>query len=69
MGRGWSRGSPCTADVKGKRIAVPGLLTSAYLALQLAEPDFDPVFIPFDAIEEAVETARWTWGCSSTKAS
>ena len=42
------------ADVKGKRIAIPGPLTSAYLALQLYEPDFVPVFTPFDAIEDAV---------------
>ena len=41
-------------EVKGKRIAIPGPLTSAYLALQLYEPDFTPVFIPFDAIENAV---------------
>ena len=27
------------ADVRGKRIAIPGLLTSAYLALRLFEPD------------------------------
>ena len=42
------------SEVKGKRIAIPGPLTSAYLALQLYEPDFTPVFIPFDAIEDAV---------------
>jgi len=42
------------ADVKGKRIAIPGPLTSAYLALQLYEPDFVPVFTAFDAIEDAV---------------
>jgi len=42
------------AEVKGKRIAIPGPLTSAYLALQLYEPDFTPVFTPFDAIEDAV---------------
>lgn len=42
------------ADVRGKRIAVPGLLTSAYLALRLFEPTFDPVVIPFDRIEDAV---------------
>ena len=34
------------ADVKGKRIAIPGPLTSAYLALQMYEPDFTPVFTP-----------------------
>ncbi len=42
------------SEVKGKRIAIPGPLTSAYLALQLYEPDFTPIFTPFDAIEDAV---------------
>ena len=42
------------SEVKGKRIAIPGPLTSAYLALQLYEPDFTPAFTPFDAIEDAV---------------
>ena len=43
------------ADVKGKRIAVPGPLTTAFLALRLYEPDFEPVQTPFDQIEDAVE--------------
>ena len=42
------------ADVRGKRIAIPGPLTSAFLALQLYEPGFTPVFTPFDQIEDAV---------------
>ena len=42
------------ADVKGKRIAVPGPLTTAYLALRLYEPDFVAVQTPFDQIEDAV---------------
>jgi 1,4-dihydroxy-6-naphthoate synthase len=42
------------ADVKGKRIAIPGPLTSAYLALQMYEPDFEAVFTPFDQVEQAV---------------
>jgi 1,4-dihydroxy-6-naphthoate synthase len=42
------------ADVRGKRVAIPGPLTSAYLALQLYERDFEPVFTKFDEIEEAV---------------
>jgi len=42
------------AAVRGKRIAVPGLMTSAYLALRLYEPEFTPVVIPFDQIDEAV---------------
>ena len=41
-------------DVKGKRIAIPGPLTSAYLALRLYEPDFQPVPTPFDQIEDRV---------------
>ena len=42
------------ADLKGKRIAVPGPLTTAYLALKLYEPDFVAVNTPFDQIEERV---------------
>lgn len=49
-----SRTPAAKADVKGKRIAVPGLKTSAYLALRLYEPEFEPVVVPFDQIEEAV---------------
>jgi 1,4-dihydroxy-6-naphthoate synthase len=41
-------------DVRGKRVAIPGPLTSAYLALKLFEPDFIPVPTPFDLIEDAV---------------
>lgn len=41
-------------ELKGKRIAVPGLKTSAYLTLKLYEPDFEPVVMPFDKIIEAV---------------
>src|SRR3990172_6600308 len=47
--------TPATrADVKGKRIAIPGMRTSAYLALQLYEPDFIAVPTQFDQIEDAV---------------
>ncbi len=41
------------AAVRGQRIAVPGLLTTAYLALRLFQPDFEPVVTPFDQIEDA----------------
>ena len=41
-------------DVKGKRIAIPGALTTAYLSLRLYEPDFEAIFTPFDQIEDAV---------------
>jgi 1,4-dihydroxy-6-naphthoate synthase len=41
-------------QIEGKRIAVPGLKTSAYLALKLFQPDFIPVPVPFDQIGQAV---------------
>jgi 1,4-dihydroxy-6-naphthoate synthase len=43
-------------DLKGRRIGVPGLKTTAYLTLKLFEPDFEPVVMPFDKIIEAVRT-------------
>jgi len=42
-------------ELKGLRIGVPGLKTSAYLSLKLYEPDFQPVVMPFDKIIEAVK--------------
>jgi 1,4-dihydroxy-6-naphthoate synthase len=42
-------------DLKGKRIAIPGLLTTAYLTLRLMQPDFVPVVVPFDRILEAIQ--------------
>ncbi len=49
---------PAPADprssIRGQRIAVPGKLTTAYLALKLYQPDFVEVEIPFDQIEDAV---------------
>jgi len=41
-------------EIKGKKIAIPGKMTSAYLALKLFQPDFEEVPIPFDKILEAV---------------
>jgi 1,4-dihydroxy-6-naphthoate synthase len=38
----------------GRRIAVPGLLTTAYLALRLYQPAVEAVVMPFDRIEDAV---------------
>jgi 1,4-dihydroxy-6-naphthoate synthase len=40
--------------VKARRIAIPGTLTTAYLALRLYEPDFEYVVVPFDEIQHAV---------------
>lgn len=40
--------------IRGKRIAVPGKFTTAYLALKIYQPDFTEVVVPFDQIEAAV---------------
>lgn len=49
-------------DAARQRIAVPGLLTTAYLALRLAVPDFEPVVMPFDQIEEGVADGSVDFG-------
>ena len=43
------------ASLEGVRVAVPGLLTSAYLALKLYDSAVDTVVMPFDEIQEAVK--------------
>src|SRR3989440_5103460 len=43
------------SEIAGKRIAVPGLKTTAYLTLKLYEPNFEAVVTPFDKILEAVK--------------
>src|SRR5690242_8789364 len=45
-------------DLKGKRIAIPGKLTTAYLTLRLMQPDFEAVEVPFDQILDAVTENR-----------
>ena len=42
-------------EIKGKKIAIPGKLTTAYLALKIFEPDFEAIVVPFDRILEAVK--------------
>ncbi len=44
--------------LRGKRIAVPGLMTSAYLALQLYLGEFDHIVVPFDQIFDAVRAGK-----------
>lgn len=47
-------------DLLGKSIAVPGTLTTAFLALKLClGGPFDHVVVPFDLILEAVEAGQW----------
>ncbi len=49
-----ARSSMKREDTVNKRIAIPGPMTSAYLALRLYQPEFTPVPMAFDRIEEAV---------------
>jgi 1,4-dihydroxy-6-naphthoate synthase len=42
----------------GKKVAVPGTMTSAFLALQLFLGEFDCIVVPFDQIFDAVRTGR-----------
>jgi len=53
-----SRGPLGAKGLKGKRVAVPGKLTTAYLALQLYEPESEPVVTPFDEILERVARGK-----------
>ncbi len=47
---------PLTKErLRGLEVAVPGKLTSAYLAMRLYEPDFKPRVMNFDAILPAVK--------------
>ncbi len=41
-------------ELRGKKIAIPGTMTTAYLTLKLHQPDFDAVVVPFDQIMSAV---------------
>jgi 1,4-dihydroxy-6-naphthoate synthase len=50
--------SPLHDGLRGKRIAVPGAATSAYLVVRLYEPDIVPLFVPFDQIFECVTSAK-----------
>ena len=42
-------------DIPGLKIAVPGKLTSAFLALRIFNPDFEFEVVPFDKIIDAVK--------------
>jgi 1,4-dihydroxy-6-naphthoate synthase len=49
---------PAVTGVKGRTIAIPGTLTTAYLALRLYDPDFEHVVVPFDQIEAFVAAGK-----------
>jgi 1,4-dihydroxy-6-naphthoate synthase len=49
-------------QLKTKKIAVPGFLTTAYMALKIWEPDLQPVEVPFDQIVERVLSGEFDAG-------
>ncbi len=54
---------PFTPDeVKSKRIAIPGMLTTAYLALQLFAPGVETEVVPFDQIIPEVVAGKYEAG-------
>jgi len=42
-------------DLAGRKIAIPGTLTTSYLVLKLFEPNVETVTMPFDKILDAVQ--------------
>jgi 1,4-dihydroxy-6-naphthoate synthase len=53
-----SREAAKAEDISNLKIAVPGTLTSAFLALRIFNPDFQYEVIPFDKIIDAVQDGR-----------
>ena len=49
---------PAVTGVKGHTIAIPGTLTTAYLALRIYEPEFEYAVVPFDQIEAFVDAGK-----------
>ena len=49
-------------EVKKLRIAVPGVLTSAFLTLKLVAPEIETVAVPFDSIIPAVVAGEFDAG-------
>ena len=53
-----SREAARPEDISGLKIAVPGTLTSAFLALRIFNSDFEYVVVPFDKIIDAVKNGK-----------
>lgn len=51
-----------TGEIKSRRIAVPGRLTTAYLALQLFAPGIETEVVPFDQIIPQVLEGKYEAG-------
>lgn len=46
------------SSLKGVKVAVPGTLTTAYLALKIYDPNVETVVMPFDQIQDEVREGR-----------
>lgn len=46
------------SSTKGTTVAVPGVLTTAFLALRLYDPQVETVVMPFDRIQDAVREGK-----------
>jgi 1,4-dihydroxy-6-naphthoate synthase len=57
-----ARSAASPSDLWGASVAVPGLMTSAYLALRLCVGEFTPIVMPFDTIMEAVAEGKADFG-------
>ncbi len=60
MGEGYgpvviSKAPMTVEELRGKRLAIPGSITTAALLARIFLPDFEPVVRPFDAIFDAVD--------------
>jgi 1,4-dihydroxy-6-naphthoate synthase len=53
-----ARGHLGPQGLRGKRVAVPGKMTTSYLALQLYEPTIEALMTPFDQILECVASGE-----------
>jgi 1,4-dihydroxy-6-naphthoate synthase len=53
-----SREPASAADISKLKIAVPGILTSAFLALRIFNSDFEYEAVPFDKIIQAVQSGQ-----------
>ena len=42
-------------EIRSLKVAVPGTMTSAFLALRILQPEFEYVVVPFDRIIDAVQ--------------
>lgn len=45
-------------DLHGRKISIPGMKTTAYLAFKLACPQFEPIIIPITPFERTFETLK-----------